>query len=336
MKPANINSRDWLLSNFMFFIEHFVGLKFSQWLFKGMRARMISRIKDSQGIQQRGRTIPLADYEYESFEDFRERNPLFYTSLAVFRGAAKDWTCSKKWNKEFFKTQYGSTEITMIDNKGLVDKDADQEFKKTTFKDYFDEAETDKSKYLRFSRIMDHNPELLDDLNLDWITQFSGGKLAGGTYMFIGEGGTKTPMHAGMAHNVFMQIKGDKKWTIYAPNERIFLDVKAERFPYFSTDANPNQLDDPNHPLLKYAQKYEIILGEGDVMWLPSFYFHYVENLTSNMAASYRFAKSIESFKITKMMTTLCFLQTKPPLFVYFFYNMFKKQEYQFSKKTLK
>lgn len=334
MKPSNISNLDWLLYNIMFSIEHFIGLKFSNSLFKITRLKLTERIKKSKDIEKRGITIQTESIEYNSFEEFVAQKPDFYNSLAVFRGVTKDWPSTQKWNKDFFKTQYGSTQITLIDNKGLVDNEVENKFKDTNFKEYFEEAETDKSKYLRFSRILDHNPELLKDLDLKWLEQFNHGKKDGGTYMFIGEGGTKTPMHAAIAHTVFIQVKGEKKWTIYAPNERFFLEVKAERFPYFRTEANPNQIEDPNHPLLKYAQRYEIILGEGDILWLPSFYWHYVENLSSNIGVAYKFARPFDSFKISKVLTTLSFLQTKPLLIVYFLYNKFNKQEYQFSKET--
>lgn len=329
-----IGTYEWVVYNLMFISEHFIGLKLSNLFFKKLRKKIVEKVEKIDNIHSRGEIIPIEDIEYASFEEFKLKNPKYFTSLAVFRGITKDWPSTQKWNKDFFKTNYGSTQINMIDNKGLVDPEVKNEFKETNFKNYFDEVETDKSKYLRFSRILDHNPELLKDLDLKWLEQFNGGKKDGGTYMFIGEGGTKTPMHAAIAHTVFIQVNGVKKWTIYAPNERFFLEVKAERFPYFRTDANPNIKDDPEHPLLKYARKYEIILEEGDILWMPSFYWHYVENQSSNIGVAYKFARPLDSFKISKVLTTLTFLQTKPPLIVYYFYNLFKKQEYQFSKKS--
>lgn len=334
MKPAHISTYDWYLYNLMFFIEHFIGIKLSNKLFGNTRKKITNRIVSSDGIENRGITIPTSSIEYKSFEEFKSKNPNYYASLAIFRGITKDWNSTKKWNKEFFRNEYGNTQINLIDNKGLVDPEVENKFKETNFKEYFEEAETDKSRYLRFSRILDHNPELLKDLDMDWLRQFNNGKKDGGTYMFIGEGGTKTPMHNAIAHTLFIQVKGDKKWTIYLPNERFFLDAKAERFPYFRSDANPNQIDAPEFPLFKYAQRYEFVIHEGDVLWLPSFFWHYVENLSSNIGVAYKFTRTLDSFKNSKLLTILTYLQTKPTLLSYFFYNRFRKQDNQFSKKT--
>ncbi|MCO5229679.1 MAG: cupin-like domain-containing protein [Chitinophagales bacterium] len=334
MRPANVNTFDWWLYNIMFFIEHFIGTKLSHSLFNNLHKKIQNRISHSDGIEQRAIVFPTASIEYNSFEEFKSKNPDYYKSIAIFRGVTKDWESTKKWNKDFFKNEYGATKINLIDNAGLVDPEVENKFKETNFKDYFDEAETDKSKYLRFSRILDHNPHLLKDLDMDWLRQFNHGKTDGGTYMFIGEGGTKTPMHNAIAHTLFIQVKGDKKWTIYAPNERLFLDARAERFPYFRTDANPHQLNDPNFPLLKYTQRYEFVISEGDVLWMPSFFWHYVENLSSNIGVAYKFTKTFDSLKNTKMLTILTYLQTKPTLISYFINNRFRKQDNQFSKKT--
>lgn len=334
MRPKNVSILDWWLYNATFAIEHFIGLKLSNLIFKNTRRGIIDRVNNNSSITQEVPSFAISTLEYDCFEEFAKKNPTYFKTIAVFRGIANEWEAIQKWNKEFFRVKYGSTEVSIIDNKGLTDPSVDNKFEKTNFKEYFEDVESDQSKYLRFSRILDHNPQLLEDLDMSWLRKFNNGKKDGGTYMFIGEAGTKTPMHNAIAHTLFIQIEGDKKWTIYEPSDRMFLDAKAERFPYFRSDANPNHPNDLNHPLLKYAKKYEITLKKGDVLWMPSFYWHYVENLTPNIGVAYKFARPFQSFKISKTLTILSLLQTKPTLLSYFIYNKFKKQEYQFSKKT--
>lgn len=99
-----------------------------------------------------------------------------------------------------------------IDNPGLVDPEKKNEFKETNFSEYFDAVEKDKSKYLRFN-IFDNQKDLLNDLDYSWLRQFktafSGHEVS---YLFIGEGDTKTPTHAGLPHTLFIQVKGRKRW----------------------------------------------------------------------------------------------------------------------------
>lgn len=286
-------------------------------------------------MKDRGHTIPLSSFEFNSFEAFEAAYPNPLSSIAVFRGVAKNWPAHLKWNKDFFRSHYGSTPISLIDNPGLVDPEHQNEFKKTNFEDYFKEVEKDKSKYLRFSRILDNNPELLNDLDLEWLRKFkSGVNIGEQTFLFMGEDKTRTPMHAGLTHTLFIQIKGRKKWTIYHANERIFIGAMAERFLYYRTNANPNNTEDENFPLLKYGSRYEFVLEEGDVLWMPSLYWHYIDNLTANIGVAFKFTNLPQSFQITKAMTTLFFLATKPTIIQSFIYNRKNKQDYVFSREA--
>jgi hypothetical protein len=337
MKPKLITSSQWFKFNLLFTIEHFIGPKMASKLLSRFKKNLVSDIKQNKGIEQRGESLPLSQIEFTSFEEFtsKVKNPL--ESIALFRGAAKNWPATQKWSKDFFKENYGSTPISLIDNPGLVDPDQKNEFKKTNFAEYFKEVEIDKSKYLRFSRILDNKPELLKDLDLNWLRQFKNGiNIGEQTFLFIGEDNTRTPMHAGLTHTIFIQVKGRKKWTIYAANERIFLDALPERYLYFRTHANPNITDDPNHPLLKYGQKYEFVLEQGDVLWMPSLFWHYIENLTPNIGVAYKYTNLPQSFKITKALTTLFFMATKPFILTSFIFNRKNKQDYVFSREAVK
>lgn len=139
--------------------------------------------------------------------------------------------------------------------------------------DFIDKLSKDKHNYLRFSRIIDDHLRLREDMDVNWLEKFRSNFARGGyLYLFMGEEGSKTDMHVAIIQTLFIQIKGKKKWTIYAPNERIFVDGIADRRLYFYSHATPSKLDDPNFPLLKYAKRYEITLDEGDVLWFPTFY----------------------------------------------------------------
>ena len=291
-------------------------------------------------METRGETIDIKTIEFDSFESFASSNSMdvLLQKPLVFRGVAKDWPSVQKWSKDFFRQHYSQTPVSLIDNPGLVDATKENNFTQTNFGKYFEEAEKDKDKYLRFSRVLDHNPVLLKDLDLTWLRRFKNGlAMHEQTFLFIGEGGTRTPMHAGFTHTVFIQIKGRKKWTICHPSERVFLDPVADRVLYFYTHANPTVNEpDPKFPLLPYLKKYELILEDGDVLWLPSLYWHYIDNLTPTIGVAFKYPNMPDSFKITKMMFTLFFLATKPNIFWSFIYNRKNKQDYVFNSKSAK
>lgn len=335
MKPASVTTSQWLKYNTYLLIEHFIGKKMSEKYLRPGKMKLFNEAMNNPGFRERALHLDIKDIEYHSFDEIKDKKEILLQTPLVFRGAAKEWSSVKNWSKDFFRDHYGATPVTIINNPGLIEKDKNNEFKQTNFAEYFKEAEKDKSKYLRFSRVLDNNPVLLKDLDLDWLRQFKS-KLSMGdqTFLFIGENDTKTPMHCAISHTLFIQIKGKKRWIVCAPNERFLTDPIADRMLYFYTNADINNPNDPKYPLIPYVKKYDIVLDEGDVLWLPSFFWHHVENLTPTIGAAFKYQNVPESWKISKMMVLLNFMATKPTIIWSVIYNRLYKQDYTYNTKS--
>lgn len=195
----------------------------------------------------------------------------------------------------------------------------------------------DKSTYLRFSRIIDDNPELKKDMDTDFIYSFKSGPTRGDTfYLFMGEAGTKTDMHHAMPATVFVQVRGKKKWTIYAPEERIFLNPVAKRMPYQYSKANPYITDNPEFPIQKFAKYYQFTLNEGDIMWLPPFFWHYVENPIYSVGVAFKYVDLIMAAKLSKVCLWLYMTSTNPNIISSFFHNKNTKHDLLYEQKKKK
>lgn len=314
-----------------------MGIKLSEKYIRPKRIKLYNDALKNKGFENRGEVIETKSIEYKDFNEFIEKNgkkALLHQPI-VFRGAAKNWPCVQKWSKDYFRENYSSTKIALIDNPGLVDKDKENVYKKTSFSEFLDESEKDKSKYLRFSRVLDNNPELLNDLDLDWLRSSKFGLNFGEqTFLFIGEEGSKTPTHAGLTHTTFIEISGQKKWTLWAPNERFFLDPVAERLLYFYTNADPYKKNQEKYPLLPYAKKYELVLDKGDILWFPSLFWHHIENLTPTIGVAYKYTNIPQSMRISKGLATLFYMGTKPNIIQSFIYNRKNSQDLVFDRKT--
>lgn len=339
MRPEGVTGSQWFRFNLYYVLDHFLGSKLSNKLFHSNKKKLQDEILNNTALKNRGKTIPMEEISHSVLEPWLEKKDEMLKTPLVFKGVAKDWPAYQKWSKHFFREVYANTKVAIIDNPGLVDSEKENEYKVTSFAEYFDEVEKDKDKYLRFSRVLDHNPQLLKDLNLNWLRKFKWGWCMGEqTFLFVGEGGTKTPMHAGLTHTIFIQIKGTKRWTICLPNERFFLHPIAARYLYFHTDADArtDAKYDVKYPMIPYVKKYEVLLEEGDVLWLPSLYWHYVENLTPTIGVAFKYTNLPQSFKITKLFTILFFMATKPTILRSFVYNKKNKQDYVFNSKSSK
>lgn len=329
MKPKEIRKIDWAKYNIYFYLEHFLGLKRFNKFFGKNRKELYKKIDSYLPDSLIGRKVEVEELASNiSKEEFMYS--CYNTSRPkVFRGAAKDWDAIKNWNLDFFSEKYGNEEIILTDNIGL----ANQEFEILTLKDYIKQLKAGTLKYLKFSDLVKNDKNLKNDFDLAWLRNFTIPYSWGeDPKMFMGAKSTLTPVHVGFSYFLFIQVMGQKKWIIYPPEHRIYLDARTDRTFYFYSDANPNNLSDDNFPLLKYAERYEIILEPGDVLWIPSFAWHQVENLSDTIGIRFGTTNVFSAWKSSKQLTNLLFFATKPNIFTHLYTSIFKKSTYIFNK----
>lgn len=295
-------------------MEHFLGIKLLQKLFGDNIKLLSEEILKNSNPQSRNKIleVPIIDKSNVSSTD-KEFRKLLQKPL-LFKGAAKDWSATRNWSLDFFENQFGDVDIFVLDTIGAIDKNNPQQFEKLPLKTYISQLKQGSLKYLKFSNLVQKQLKLQDDLDNNWLSKFdtfaSFGKRF---YMFIGGKGTITPLHNEFPSVVYVQVFGKKKWVLYAPEERVFLNPRTERRLYFYTEANPYKYS-PEFPLEPLAQRYEVTLEEGDVLWFPPFYWHYVENLSDSIGVAYKFSDISFAFKTSRMLTTLYFMATRPNL----------------------
>jgi hypothetical protein len=334
MKPQGITSSQWFRFNLYFTMEHFLGLENFNRLAGKSRKALYDEIDAQLKNSNRGEILPTPN-EYEDLTQKQMKEKYFHniSTPVVFKGAANNWNCVKTWSFDFFKDNYGDKEVSLNDNVGIVDRDNPQKYETMTFAEYIDELKRGSGKYLKFSRIMDDDSTLRGDFDLNWLRKFAlPGSVGEQFLMFMGNSESMTPIHAGFANTIFVQITGKKRWIMWAPNERIFFDPRAERRPYNYTNADPHKLDDPNFPLFKYARRYEILLEPGDVLYFPSHLWHQVENVEGGTSVAYKIVHIPTSIRSSLPLTLLFFLATKPNLFLDVFYHKVKKRDYIFTR----
>lgn len=326
MKPAEIGLSEWIRYNLYFILEHFTGYDFIRRNFETRRRKLFSEILQRPEVQQRAR---LADVRQMKAEDIRpalKNQRELFREPVVFRGAASDWDCCRKWSLDFFAKEFGELDVFILDTPGAVDRENPQDFEKLLLRDFVEQMKAGTLKYLKFSNIVQEKMKLQNDLNLAWLKKFEWFPAFGTRfYMFMGGAGTVTPLHNEFPAVVYVQVSGRKKWIIYTAEERIFLDPRTERRIYFYTEADPRRPDDPRFPLFPYARRYEIILEPGDVLWFPPFAWHYVENLETSIAVAYKFNDLIEGFRTSPVLNSLYLMATRPNLLINFLSSRFSK-----------
>lgn len=333
MKPEGISDEQWRKYNKYFVMEHFLGLRLSDKLLAAKKKKLFEEIAQNPDIQDRGENLSIKTVYTDEVEAVLKNPDELLDEPVLFKGVASDWDAVQNWSKEKFKTTYGKIVVPLIDQIPGIRK-SKSKYNKITFEEYFNEVDKGNKIYLSFSRVLDHNPELLEDLDIEWLRQFKTGKTNGEqTFFFMGEEGTKTDVHNGFTQTMFIQVRGQKKWIIWHPKERLFLNPVAGRHTHFYTRYLPNEPKNEDYPLAKFAKKYEILLEPGDVLWFPAFYWHYVENPMPNIGVAFKWVNLRDNFKISKLLTSMVLGATKPSLLESFVYNLIHKQDYVFHKE---
>lgn len=111
--------------------------------------------------------------------------------------------------------------------------------------------------------------------------------------VWMGTGGTRTPLHYDSYDNLMVQIVGYKYIRVYDTSETDNLyvihggqrnDVSAQG----NMSAVNCELEDfEEHPLARNAKYQEVILGPGDCLFLPARMWHYVRSLSTSISVNY-------------------------------------------------
>ena len=98
--------------------------------------------------------------------------------------------------------------------------------------------------------------------------------------LWAGDGNGATPLHFDALHNLFAQIGGRKRVVLYPPSEsfRVYPYPVGHIRDNFAM-ADPASPDVSRFPALAHARGLEGILGPGDVLFLPRYYWHHVQQL---------------------------------------------------------
>lgn len=241
----------------------------------------------------------------------------YYTQskAVIFSRAAQGWPCCEKWDMNFFSQAHGEHPLLTVEAPGLTTRSHDKGFQFLSIQSLIENIKGGGEKYLRFSPLLHERPELALDLNLDWLEKMRGGGTFGNTYyMFIGGKKQKTYLHADQPCNLYVQVYGEKKWTLYYPKDSIALYPEVTNTAYVKSPIDIDNPDLEKYPLFAQAEPWEAHLKPGDVMYIPPHVWHQVENLTDTIAVGYRFSSLKASFKSSVLFTLIRILSTNPPI----------------------
>jgi jumonji domain-containing protein 7 len=114
-------------------------------------------------------------------------------------------------------------------------------------------------------------------------------------HLWYGTRNNISPLHYDAVNNLYAQLRGEKRFTLYPPT------CTAALYPY-PVDAkfcHLSQVDIDAHDPVRFprfadARAEEVTLEPGDILYLPAFYWHHVRSLSTSLSVNSWWAPTFE------------------------------------------
>jgi lysine-specific demethylase 8 len=103
---------------------------------------------------------------------------------------------------------------------------------------------------------------------------FRDGYTGSSVCLWIAAPGQKSSIHNDNYYNLNAQIYGKKSYLLYSPDQHDLLYAEKINDTCWASRVDPQQPDLTNYPRYGEAQAIQAVLDEGDILYIPIFWFH--------------------------------------------------------------
>lgn len=227
-----------------------------------------------------------------SVEAFHERFVAQHLPVRI-RGAIDHWPALQRWSPEAFAGQHGGfATFAYAMEKGRITLDRALGFRLVhlTLGDYvrrLAQSSDAPSVYLRapLSRLP---PELTADLE---IPAYCRGRPALRHNLWFSGADTVSQLHFDLPHNLVAQVYGQKRFILFAPSEsrHVYPESLFSSTPHLAR-VDPESPDYARFPRLEAARGYVCTLSPGDLLFIPSRYWHHARSITTSITTNFWWA----------------------------------------------
>ncbi|KOB52195.1 JmjC domain-containing protein 4 [Operophtera brumata] len=216
-----------------------------------------------------------------TYQDFFE-NHLIKNLPCIVQNVSTTWECSEKWIKngvidyEYITQTYGEMEAPVADCCQILDyAQRTSNMKISQFMNYMQNDKKSNLLYLKDLHLKKLRPKdnfytIPKIFTSDWLNEYAHDNNEDDfMFVYIGPKNSWTPLHVDVycSFSWSVNVTGRKKWILFPPGEEDKLKEK------------PNQLQllfDPEKNV--DVKHYVIIQEQGDAIFVPSGWYHQVEN----------------------------------------------------------
>jgi hypothetical protein len=298
-------SLTWYL--FLWMTEQFFGTKKLNWT-QSREAFYKKNVEPFQNAQNFWDKIEIVQVDY--LDDKFIRN-LPHDRPLLLKGAFMKSRAVEKWSWDYLRSSLkGETQAftdTSKHNFNTGIKDVNQ---------IIDNILSDDPKYsILFGDIIYKKDEFFKDLETEkWIDLNSLKHKMNLTWQFFAAGkGRKTNLHGELGSSLSLQIRGKKTWTIIPPEFSTNLYPRVSWRMYLESNYFADFASVKNKNL--GIRGYQVTLEPGDILWCPSYFWHFVENESASVSVSYKWTSWI-SFARHPILSAVILTSRYPSAFM--------------------
>ena len=202
-----------------------------------------------------------------------------------------------RWNADYFRSVLGRTEVRVkvsstnsfpsID--GPEPTSLGGQTRHMAFADYADALgsshHTADKFYMSEEVLADRFPTLAADVE---PLTFLDPALKITNSFWLGSAGTVTPLHYDLIYNLAVEVRGRKRFTLFAPDQLDYLYPFSKRskiVTFSRVDIEKPDLD--RFPKFQQAQPIQCTLEPGEILYIPPFWWHQVHSVDAAILMNY-------------------------------------------------
>lgn len=211
-------------------------------------------------------------------------------SPVILSDCMAHWPARTKWNDmDYLKKVAGSRTVPVEVGKNYLCTEWKQEL--ITFSEFLERIQSNDSTsfvptYLAQHPLFDQIQELRRDIVVPDYCFAGGGELRSLNAWF-GPAGTVTPLHHDPHHNILAQVVGKKYVRLYPASLLEELYPHTESMLCNSSQVDLDNIDEREFPKVHELEFLDCILEEGEMLYIPPKWWHYVRSLTTSFSVSF-------------------------------------------------
>lgn len=222
----------------------------------------------------------------------------FDRAPVILSDCMNQWPSMTKWNQPEYLLNICKNRIVPIEiGKNYTNENWSQELVK--FDDFFRRQLIDyqpstskRVEYLAQHNLFDQIPALRNDIITPEYCCVSDNECSDEKFdvdikAWLGPEGTISPMHIDDKHNLLCQVFGSKHIILAAPKDSVHLYPHEGDMLKNTSQIDAEHLDFDRFPLLRNVKFYSFTLHKGEMLYIPSKWWHYVRSLSRSFSVSF-------------------------------------------------